>query len=153
MTAQLISDEAVAVLLQSDEASDPKSAGELVQRLLKEAGLAPWEDMEIELFPGADGTLLMARRANLVCEGYAFHDFEVLVSATGACPVNWPSQLWSYNGAYYLLLRRPVGEESPDMNEFCLCDSLTSGMIAHILEHGKALIPSRAVELMQKNFA
>jgi len=153
MTAQLITDEAVAVLLQPDETYDAESAGELVRSLLRKAGLSPWENMEIELFPGADGVLLMARRTDLVCEAYAFDDFEVLISATFACPTNWPAQLWSYKGAYYLLLRRPVGEESPDMNEFCLCDSLSSGMIAHILEHGKLLIACGAVEKLQKNFA
>ena len=153
MTAQLISADAVAVLLRADEPTDAKSAGELVQALLKEAGLPIWDDMEIELFPGADGTLLMARRADLVCEGYAFEDFDILVAATAACPSNWPSQLMSYKGIYYLLLRRPVGEESPDINEFCFCSGISDGMIAHLKEHGKLLIPRDAVELLQKNFS
>ena len=152
MTAQLISAEAVAILLQPGEAGDSEAAGALVRSLLIEAGLPPWEDMEIELFPGADGTLLMARRTDLIWEGYAFPDFDILVAATAACNPGWPSQLWSYKDEYYLLLRRPICEESPDMNEFSLTDKLSGSMTAHIREHGKLMIEREAVTLLQKFF-
>ena len=39
-----------------------KEAEALVRRELRKRGEEPWPDMEIELFPGADTSLLIARR-------------------------------------------------------------------------------------------
>lgn len=152
MTAQLISAEAVAILLQPDEMHDPEQAADIIRHLLIDSGLPPWSDMEIELFPGADGTLLMARRTDLIREGYAFPDFDALVDATAACPESWSSQLWYYGGQYCLMLRRPMDEESPDINEFCLCGSLSVNYMAHIREHGKLIIERDAINQLQKFF-
>lgn len=152
MTAQLVSPEAVAVLLDTEDIGGAENARALVLALLDDAGLSPWADMEIELFPGSEGTLLLARRSDLICEGYRFDDFEELLSAAAACPTEYPAQLFACGGAYYLLLHRPAGREGPEMNEFCLDGTLASGMIAHIREHGRLLIGRQAISLLRKIF-
>ena len=152
MTAQLVSPEAVALFLHEADAAGVESARELVCTLLREAGLPLWEDMEIEVFPGAGGTLLLARPADLVEEGYRFGDLESLLAAASVCPPEYPARLLYSGGAYVLLLRRPVGEQGPEMSEFCLEGALSAGLMAHLREHGRVLMAKDAVARLQKIF-
>ncbi|MGI6029860.1 MAG: hypothetical protein ACOX81_10715 [Candidatus Heteroscillospira sp.] len=152
MTAQLISRSAVAVLLDAGENADRESARELVLSLLTDAGFSPWEDMEIELFPGGRGALLVARRTDMVTDGYRFEDFEALLQAAYACPVEYPAQLLSCGGAYFLVLRHPCPDCGVDMSEFCLDGSLAPDMLSHVREHGKVLIDRDAIEKLRKIF-
>ncbi len=43
--------------------TEEREAAEIVRRSLAERGLSPWPAMEIELYPGSGGCLLIARPA------------------------------------------------------------------------------------------
>lgn len=152
MTTQLVSPDAVAVILLSDEVNDPNSVRALVRSLLLHEGLTPWKDMAIELFPSERGTLLIARRSDLVHEGYRFDEFEALISAVHICPKEYPSQVICYDSAYYLLVSRPIEDTPMDMSEFCLSEQICESMLAHLSEHGRILIPANAITVLQRNF-
>ncbi len=51
------------VALHTDAAADEREAALLVRRALRERGEPPWGAMEIELYPGREGSLILARRA------------------------------------------------------------------------------------------
>ena len=152
MTAQLISSEAVAALLSAEEDGDADSARRLVQSLLNSAGLPLWKDMEIELFPGRSGTLLLARRTDLVSVCCCFPDLEALLEAVRLCSPALPARLLLCRGLYYLLLYCPADAPAPELNEFCLSGTLDAAETAHILEHGRTLIGRSAISVLQKNF-
>ncbi|MGE4354168.1 MAG: adaptor protein MecA [Oscillospiraceae bacterium] len=153
MTTQLISNDAVAVLLGSGEVNDPELARELVRDLLNREGLTPWEDMEIEIFSNGESTLLMARRSNFRREGYRFANFEALIGAAITCRSPLPSRLISYGGEYYLLIRRPENEPLPELCEFSLEEGLSESLLSHIDEHGKVLIAKGAIDQLKNIFA
>ncbi len=57
-----ISAASAAIFLHSRTA--PRDAAELVRRALARRSLPPWPRMELELFPGRGGTLILARPAS-----------------------------------------------------------------------------------------
>ena len=152
MTSQLVSDDAVAVLLDKDEVSDPDLARSLVLSLLSSEGLTPWDDMEIELFSSGERVLLMARRSILHREGYRFVDSDALIGAVLTCRRDLPSSLISYGGAYYLLISRPDDEQLAELREFSLDEEPSADFLAHIGEHGKLLIKRGAIAQLKKFF-
>ena len=58
MVTACVSAEQVALLLEPEER---RPLRELVEASLREEGLQPWAEMELELYPGAGGELLLAR--------------------------------------------------------------------------------------------
>ena len=109
--------------------------------------------MEIELFPGCGGTLLIARPTALITECFAFSELEELLPAANMCNPGWPSCLYGYEGDYYLMLHRPAGEDSPELGEFTLLPQPSPLLCAHIREHGRLMIPKGATGLLQKFFS
>jgi hypothetical protein len=62
---RIISRRCVAILLHGGESADALALRRAVETGLSTCGYEPWPDTYIELFPGADGALLLARRAEL----------------------------------------------------------------------------------------
>lgn len=58
MVTACVSAEQVALLLEPEER---RPLRELVEASLRAEGLRPWAEMELELYPGAGGELLLAR--------------------------------------------------------------------------------------------
>ena len=58
MVTVCASEEALALLLSAEEQGDIRAA---VRLGLERAGLAPWRDLEAELYVQGDGALLLAR--------------------------------------------------------------------------------------------
>lgn len=69
-----VTDTFVAVLLDSAEMPDPRSAEAMVRRLLEDTHLRRWSGMHIEIFPAHASALLLARPENTLrisIAGYA----------------------------------------------------------------------------------
>jgi len=151
MTAQLVSSEAAAVYFERGEAPDPEAAKALIESLLRQSGLPVWRDMEIELFPGPEGALILARRADLREACCRFPDLESLLAAVPGCPPGYPARLYFCRGAYYLLLRLPE-EALFELEEFCLDAPVGTREAAHIREHGRLLLARDAAAQLRKFF-
>jgi hypothetical protein len=151
MIAQLVTDEAVVLLLPEGGACTPEEARAAVAMSLATAGLTPWSGFHVELYPSHGGTLIMARPAGTVREAMLFRDLEELLAALPSCPESISSALYSVDGQYLLELLRHEDSDWTDRNEFCI-EYADPRLAIHAAEHGKVLIPRMAVELLRKIF-
>jgi len=156
MPVSNISQHAVCISLTHDELPplfDGELAKALVCQTLREAGKAEWTDMEIELFQGKTGALLIARPLRGKPRCFAFSEFETLLSAALAINKDIPSGLTYLEGQWLLSLRcmdedipmslLEFGEELKDYSE------LTGGFHA---EHGRQVISGEALRILKEKF-
>lgn len=152
MTTQLISPDAIAIVLEDREIADSGCAKLIIKELLLKEGIAPWADMEVELFQNGSATLLMARRVFRCIEGYAFRDFELLLSAACRCHSSLPSQLFWFSGKYWLLIGAYDEQDSVVLSEFSCEICRSDNYLLHIKEQGKCIAAHSAIEKLQKVF-
>ena len=148
MTAQLITEGAVAALLFPEDDASPGGVRAVVASLLRGAGLDVWPDMEIELFPAAGETLLMARPAARLSCVWCFAGPEELIGAALACG-DMPSQLVTLDGRYYLLTGPDADAR---LREFSLAEPGGGELAAHLREHGRVLIERGAAARLRSAF-
>ena len=61
MEIQAVCDNFAAILLHSDDILNKERCAYLVRQALRERGIEPWHDMEIECFSGTGATMILAR--------------------------------------------------------------------------------------------
>ena len=156
MPVSNISQHAVCISLAHDELPplfDGELAKAMVCQALRSTGEVEWTDMEIELFQGKTGALLIARPLRVKPRCFAFSEFETLLSAALAINRDIPSGLTYLEGQWLLSLRcmdenipMPLlefGEEIQDYSE------LTGGF--HV-EHGMQVISREALRILREKF-
>ena len=162
MAQKTISNSAVAICFSRAELSargirDTAISGSVARSLVREALLAggetPWEDMELELFAGADTLLLLARPGAFRTHAFRFPGVEALVGAALACPCDLPSALTYLEGGYCLFLRAGDGDVPGVMYEYGEALRCPDGFFTYACEHGSCLIPQGAVALLRETFS
>ena len=150
MTAQLISQGAVALIFEAGEKFVPSDTAAIIDGLLAGAGLEPWPEAVVEMFDGGGAILIIARPAPQ--RGTAVSaDFEDIIRAARACPDGASSALYLLDGHYVLYMTLPLGTHWHDMDEFCL-GGAGGGYAARAREHGRALIERGAADKLRKIF-
>jgi len=154
MSAITVTPSAVALTYEPGEAQPDLAGGALysmINRLLTQHGYPLWADMEVDMFGGDAGSLmLIARPAPEPDLCVSFSCFEDLINAVRACPRDLPSSLVLIEGAYLLFVAG--GDSCPALSEFGRALSCSGRLRTHAGEHGKVLIERRAMALIRRCF-
>lgn len=124
----------------------------LVRRELASHGQKVWLQMELDVFGGVDGGLLLIARPlpdTPLC--LRFKDFEDLICAVNLCSDAESSELSALDGDYYLVLDCQA-EPPPGVFEFGEPVHASEAVIAHLREHGACILHRDAVLTLQKHF-
>lgn len=95
---------AVSIWLSGEPLPSCRTAvAQLVQRVRKEAGLAPWPEVEADCFQSGESLLILARPAPPHRRSFYFSDLEDLLGAVFVCkPEN--GALYAFEAGYLLTL-------------------------------------------------
>lgn len=160
MSLDTVSNHVVAICFSKEEleklgyntALSGDKARQLVRNALKEKGVAPWIEMEIELFSCAQSLLIMARRARRRTYRFVFRDSEALLSAVAGSADEISSRLTLYEDTFYLDIEETEEKIPSALFEFGDPAPLDPDFSAHIAEHGKQLIDHFAISTLKEKF-
>ena len=163
MTILPLSESSIAIFLEpseleytgvSTQSFDADAASPLVHSALAEAGIALDGNLEIEAFSNSEGVLMFAR---VIPQKPAFCVFdrleELIMAATSIHDAPADSSLTYLEGKYWLTLFGAARMLEAQLSEFSEKQELDSTFIRHLAEHGRTLIPQRALNRLSEYFA
>lgn len=138
--------------LKSSDALTESDALDAVLQALADSGLTPWDAADIQLFPGKDEILILAKPKKLLPCRFRFDCFHHLVNAVNYVSPDTPSDLLYFNGQYELLLYRSETALPNALYEYGTPLSCSPTLAAHLLEQGERIAARNAVSLIQRHF-
>lgn len=156
MPVSNISSHAVSISLSAEELPpvlDAEAAKSLIREALEAGGQPVWGDMEVELFTGNGGVLLIARPLMGEPRCFSFDDFERLLSAVLPIQDDFPSALTYMDGLWLLSLRCREEDVPFSLSEFGEpFDEYSENLDLFHSEHGSRLIFRRAIGTLKDRF-
>lgn len=126
------------------------AVAQLVQRVRKEAGLAPWPEVEADCFQAGESLLILARPAPPHRRGFYFSDLENLLGAVFACKPE-DSALYAFEDGYLLTL--PPESAGPALHEYGREHPLHPDWETHAREQELCLLSSDAAGKLTRVFS
>lgn len=135
------------------EAPAPDRLRALVRQALQAEGLADWPEMELELFPGRDSFLLLARPCIRSAVCFAFSDFEDLLAAALSLVPPPESRLTYWETLWLLQLHCREQSLPSALWEFgCPVPAYSPVLGDFFAEQGQVLLSRDAAATLQKHF-
>lgn len=126
---------------------------ELTQTAFREAGITLDGAIEIEAYPDACGVLVFARVQPPERLWLSFEDLETLLAAAHAAGLASPEAALSwYEGRYWLSLAPGQEQLALRLSEFGRGERLTPLQETRLAEHGSAILPRDALEVLLRHF-
>lgn len=148
---------AVSICFSEDELPPPldsASAKKIVSDALFDGGHSVWPDMEVEVFSGNGGVLLIARPLHGALRCFSFRDVEHMIAAALSLGGEPPSRLTYMEGQWLLSIRSGSDRDACALSEFGdRIEDYSDGNEEFLSEHGQVIIPQKAVSVLKRNFS